>query len=153
MIAPQSLEGPAQSLCDWTLDAPPVFREIRVTVQASAPSGLAGGNGSATFAAKDAYRQELQQKIRPPRRTGLPKAVISTVSGLGESAFAALQVVNARGDRTDLVTVMTRERNVTVTVLMQGLAKSANGKYGPASVPLLRAGAIAVARDVLSRLR
>ena len=56
---PESLYGSAQSLCDWTLDAKPLYRVLEVTVQAYAPSGLASGNGSATFAAKDAYQQAL----------------------------------------------------------------------------------------------
>ena len=57
VVTPRSLYGSAQSLCDWTLDAKPMYRVLEVTVRAYAPSGLASGNGSATFAAKDAYQQ------------------------------------------------------------------------------------------------
>jgi hypothetical protein len=151
-IAPRSLDGKAQSLCDWTVDAPPVYRQLNLTVQAYAPSGLATGNGSATQAATDAYATARQQKIQPPRATHMPKATVSQISGLGSQAFAALQVVTAGGDTTDIMTVVVRDHNVLVTVILQGLDKSHSGKYGPVVTPQLRGGAIATARDVLSQL-
>jgi hypothetical protein len=151
-IAPRSLEGKAQSLCDWTVDAPPVYRQLNLTVQAYAPSGLASGNGSATQAAVDAYTAVRQQRVRPPRATHMPKATVSQISGLGSQAFAALQVVTAGGDTTDIMTVVVRDRNVLVTVILQGLDKSHSGRYGPVVTPQLRGGAIATAHDVLSHL-
>src|SRR5262249_54424378 len=48
MVAPHSLNGSAQSLCNWTLDAAPVYRVLQVNVQPYPPSALATGNGSAT---------------------------------------------------------------------------------------------------------
>jgi hypothetical protein len=151
-IAPRSLDGKAQSLCDWTVDAPPVYRQLNLTVQAYAPSALATGNGSATQAATDAYATARQQKVQPPKATHMPKATVSQISGLGSQAFAALQVVTAGGDTTDIMTVVVRDRNVLVTVILQGLDKSRTGKYGPVVTPQLRGGAIATAHDVLSHL-
>jgi hypothetical protein len=151
MIAPHSLDGSAQSLCTWTLDAPPVYRVLEVTAQAYAPSGLASGNGSATFAATDAYQQALQAKRHPARDTHLPPATVTGVPGLGSAAFAALQVVLARGDATDLETVVARDHNVLVTVVFQG-PHGHTARYGPVSPVQLQAGAVAAARDILSKL-
>src|SRR5215813_1183093 len=92
VVTPKSLYGSAQSLCDWTLDAKPLYRVLQVTVRAYAPSGLASGNGSATFAAKDAYQQAGLQKTHPPKATHLPRATVVKLPGLGSSALAALQV-------------------------------------------------------------
>ena len=151
MIAPHSLDGSAQSLCNWTLDSPPVYRVLEVTAQAYAPSGLASGDGSATFAATDAFQQALQAKRHPARATHLPPAIVAGVPGLGSAGFAALQVVLARGDATDLETVVVRDHNVLVTVVFQG-PHGRTGRYGPVSPVQLQAGAAAAARDILSRL-
>lgn len=151
MVAPHSLDGGAQSLCDWTLDAAPVYRVLQVSVQAYAPSALATGNGSATSAATDAYQQALRAKQHPAKNTHLPPALMTSVPGLGTTAFGALQVVLARGASTDLETVAVRDHNVIVTVVFQG-PHGHTGRYGPVSVTLLRAGATAVARDIVSQL-
>jgi hypothetical protein len=148
-LAPRSLDGKAQSVCDWTVDAPPVYRHMEVTLQAYSPSGLATGNGSATNAALDAYQQAMQQKIKPPKGTGLPKATMTQPGHLGAQAFAALQIVRARGNMTDIETVVTRVRNVLVTVVLQG---SHSGRYGPVNSSQLYGGAVAVARDAISHL-
>ena len=79
VASPQSLDGGAASLCSWTLDARPLYRLLNVQVQAYSPNGLASGDGSATFAAIDAYAQALQQKASPPKATRLPKAAITTL--------------------------------------------------------------------------
>ena len=34
MVAPRSLNGSAQSLCNWTLDVPPMYRVLEVSAQA-----------------------------------------------------------------------------------------------------------------------
>jgi hypothetical protein len=151
VVAPHSLDGSAQSLCNWTLDAAPLYRVLEVTAQAYAPSGLATGDGSATFAATDAYQQALQAKQHPARATHLPAATVTALPGLGTTAFAALQVVATRPDATDLETVVARDHNVIVTVVFQG-AHGHTGRYGPVSPALLQAGAAAAARDVLSQL-
>jgi hypothetical protein len=152
IVVPKSLYGGAQSLCDWTLDAKPVYRVLEVAVQAYAPSGLAPGTGSATFAAIGAYQQASQQKANPPKATHLPKAAMSRISGLGNIAFAALQVPSAGGDHTNLVTVVARDRNVVLTVIAEGPARTAGG-YSPVPPAQLQAAAVAAAKDILARLR
>ena len=150
-VVPHSLDGAAQSLCNWTLDAPPVYRVLEVNVQAYAPSALASGNGSGTFAADDAYTLAQQALLHPAKSTHLPAATVTAVPRLGTVAFAALQVVRLRGDSTDLQTVLVRDHNVLVTVVVQG-PHSHSGRYGPAAPSLLRAGAIAAATDIVSKL-
>jgi hypothetical protein len=152
VVTPRSLYGSAQSLCDWTLDAKPVYRVLEVTVRAYAPSGLASGTGSATFAAKDAYQQASLAKTHPPRATHLPKATVVKLPGLGSSALAALQVPSAGGDKTNLLTVVVRDRNVLITVVSQGPAR-ARGGYHPVSPAALQTAAVAAARDVIARVR
>jgi hypothetical protein len=152
VVTPKSLYGSAQSLCDWTLDAKPLYRVLAVTVRAYAPSRLASGNGSATFAAQDAYQQASLAKTHPPRATHLPKATLFKLPGLGSSALVALQVPSAGGDKTNLLTVLVRDRNVLITVVSQGPAR-ARGGYQPLSSPALQAAAVAAARDVLARIR
>ena len=153
VASPQSLDGGAASLCSWTLDARPLYRLLNVQVQAYSPNGLASGDGSATFAAIDAYAQALQQKASPPKATRLPKAAITTLQRLGKGvkAFAAYQQARSAGVTTDLMTVVVRDRNVVVTAVLEG--DSGRGGYGPVSVSALQAGAEAAARNVLSGLR
>ena len=151
VASPSSLDGGEASLCSWTLDHHPLYRLLNVQVQAYTPNGLASGDGSATFAAIDGYTSALQQKTSPPKATGLPKATVSTIAGLGTKAFSALQVTRSAGTKTDLMTVVVRDRNVLVTAVLQG--NSGRGGYGPVSTGQLRAGAIAAARDVLAQLK
>ena len=147
MVAPRSLNGGAQSLCNWTLDAPPLYRVLEVNAQAYPPSGLATGNGSATNAATDAYQQALATMRHPLRATHLPPATVTELHGLGTAAFAALQVVLARGDSTDLETVVARDHNVVITVVMQG-PHARSGRYRTAPQSELQSGAIAAATDI-----
>jgi hypothetical protein len=125
---------------------------MAVTVRAYAPSGLASGNGSATFAAQDAYQQASLAKRHPPRATHLPKATVFKLPGLGSSALVALQVPSAGGDKTNLLTVVVRDRNVLITVVSQGPAR-ARGGYQPVSPAALQAAAVTAARDVMARVR
>jgi hypothetical protein len=151
MVAPHSLNGSAQSLCNWTLDAPPLYRVLEVNVQAYSPSGLATGNGSATSAAIDAFQQDLQTIRHPARATHLPPATVTALHGLGTTGFAALQIVRARGVSTDLETVVARDRNVVVTVVMQG-PHAGSRKYHAAPQSELQSGAIAAATDLVHGL-
>jgi hypothetical protein len=148
-VAPKSLDGSAQSLCDWTLDARPLYRVLEVTLQAYSPSGLASGNGSATAAAKDAYAQARQQLTHPVKASHLPPAALTPVPGLGGGAFAAVQL--PRAGPTNLVTVVLRSRNVLITVVSEGPANRRGG-YSPASPAQLQAAAAAAARDILAHL-
>lgn len=141
-----------ESQCTWTLDARPLYRVLEVTAQSFAPSLLATGNGSATFSAIDSYGGTQQSLASPARATHLPKATVTQVPGLGDSAFSALQVIHASGDSTDLVTLVVRDRNALITVELQGLNHSHRGGYGPVSVPQLQAGTVAAAREVLAGL-
>lgn len=151
-VVPNSPNGRAESLCDWTVDTPPRYRLLDVNVQAYTPSGLASGDGSATNAATDAYQQAMQQKSHPPKGSHQPAAAMTALPGVGSAAFSALQVPTGGGDKTDLVTVVIRRRNVLITVVLDGLAHSPGGQYGPVSVPQLQAGAAATAKDVLAAL-
>jgi hypothetical protein len=152
-VVPNSLDGQSDSLCDWTLDAKPLYRLLDVEAQAYAPNGLASGDGSATFAAIDAYRQAGAEKASPPKASHLPKATVDTMRGLGSAAFSALQVSTAGGDTTDLLTVVVRDRNVLITVVLEGLDHSSTGGYGPVSVAQLKAGALKAAQDILARVK
>jgi hypothetical protein len=151
MVAPHSLDGNAQSLCNWTLDAPPVYRVLEVNVQAYSPSGLATGNGSATNAAIDAYQQAMAAMRHPLKATHLPPATVEELHGLGTAAFAALQVVQARPDPTDLETVVARDHNVIVTVVMQG-PHARSGRYRAAPQSELQSGALTAATDIVHGL-
>jgi hypothetical protein len=144
----QSLSGVTQSECTWTLDARPDFRVLTVNSQAYTPSLLSSGDGSATHGAMDAYAQQLQTLQNPPRSSRAPRAQLGAAVGLGRDAFTALQVFHVGGDTTDEVTVVVRDRNVLITVTMQGQQRG--GGFGPVPVATLRAGALAAAHDVLA---
>jgi hypothetical protein len=147
MVAPRSLNGSAQSLCNWTLDAPPLYRVLSVNAQAYSPSALATGNGSATQSAIDAYQQDMATLRHPLRATHLPPATVIELHGLGTAAFAALQIVQARGVSTDLETVVARDHNVVITVVLQG-PHARSGRYHAAPRSVLQSGAIAAATDI-----
>jgi hypothetical protein len=144
----QSVSSPVESQCSFTVDAKPVFRVLEVTSQAFQPRVLATGNGSATYNAIYSYFQQRDALAKPPRKAPLPKARISRVAGLGQAALSALQVSRPGGATLDLVTVLIRERNVLITITLEGQASGAG--YGPVSVAQLRAGALTVARQELA---
>jgi hypothetical protein len=152
-VASAALNGASESQCTWTLDAKPVYRVLEVTSHAFAPSGLNSGDGSATFGAIDNFGQAQQALTHPPKHTHLPAATVTGVPGLGAQAFSALQVIKGGGNTTDLVTLVVRDRNVVMTVAMQGLDRSAKGHYGPVSIAVLREGSVAAAREVLAGLK
>ncbi len=148
MVAPRSLNGGAQSLCNWTLDAPPLYRVLEVNAQAYPPSGLATGNGSATNAATDAYQQALATMRHPLRATHLPPATVTELHGLRNRRVrrapggAGPRCLHRPGDRGG-----------------QGSQRGDNrGHAGPAraqrevphcaAVPRLQSGAIAAATDI-----
>ena len=147
-----SLNGKSSSQCTWTLDAKPVYRVLEVTNQAYAPSGLNPGNGSATSGAILAYSEAEQQLAHPAKSTHLPAAVVSKVPGLGDAAFSAVQVIRRAGTVNDLVTLVIRDRNVLVTVALQGEQRAAAGGYGPVRLSELQAGTVAAAKQALAAL-
>jgi hypothetical protein len=155
MAAPPLNSG-ASSQCTWTLDNPPTYRVLEVILQAYAPSGLASGDGSATFAAIDAYAEDEQGMQHPGPDSGQPKATVTDLSGMpGGSdtvAFSAMQVFNRDGAITDVATVTVRYRNVIVTVVLNGLEHGNKGNYGPVSQSALSSAAQTVAQQVTAKI-
>jgi hypothetical protein len=144
--SPLPVNGAAESACNWTVDQPPVYRLMELNMLAYAPNGLASGNGSATFAAIDAYDSTLQGIGDPPKRSPDPRATVTPLPGFGNQAFSALQVFHEGGAITDVATVLVRYHNVVVTVTLDGLEHSNRGSYGPVSESALSAAALAFAR-------
>jgi hypothetical protein len=144
--SPLPIDGSAGSACDWTIDQAPVYRLLELNLLAYAPSGLASGDGSATYAAIDAYAQTLQGLRYPPRDSADPRAAITTLSGLGNEAFSATQVFRRGGAVTDVATVVVRYHNVIVTATLNGLDHSNYGSYGPVSLSELSSAALAFAQ-------
>jgi hypothetical protein len=150
--APLAVNGTAESACNWTIDAPPVYRLMEVNVLAYAPNGLASGNGSATQAARDAFSSARQNLASPSQQTVGSRATVTTVSGLGDEAFSAQQVFKAGGATTDVATVEVRYHNVIVTATLNGLDHSNKGKYGPVSPSQLATAALAFAKTAEAAL-
>ena len=146
VASPLPVNGPAGSACNWTIDKPPLYRLMELSLLAYAPNGLASGDGSATFAATDAYSLALQDLQSPPKHSPAPRATVTVLSGLGNQAFSALQVYRVGGAVTDVATVMVRYHNVVVSVTLNGLAHSNRGNYGPVSQSQLAAAAMAFAQ-------
>jgi len=146
VASPLPVNGSAGSACNWTVDKPPLYRLMQVSVNAYAPDGLASGNGSATRAATEAYGLALQELQAPPKHSPSSRATVQVLSGFGNQAFSALQVFHVGGAVTDVATVMVRYHNVIVTVKLNGLERSNRGNYGPVSKTQLAAAAMAFAR-------
>jgi hypothetical protein len=146
VASPLPVNGSAESTCNWTVDKPPVYRLMELNMLAYAPNGLASGDGSATFAAIDAYDLALQNMQAPPKHSPAPRATVRTLSGFGNQAFSAMQVFRVGGAVTDVATVVVRYHNVVVTVTLNGLAHSNRGSYGPVSPSQLGSAALAFAQ-------
>ncbi|HEY0935647.1 MAG TPA: hypothetical protein VGD91_18105 [Trebonia sp.] len=151
------LNSGANTECTWTLDNAPTYRVLQVQLQAYSPSGLASGNGSATFAAEDAYQSFENGFANPGPKSGQPKAVVTDLSGLPggsqTSAFQATQVFNRGGATTDVANVFIRYRNVIITVVVDGLDQTSGGKkYGPVATSDLTAAASAVGRQMAAQI-
>ncbi len=144
--SPLPIDGSAESACDWTIDHAPVYRLLELNLLAYAPNGLASGDGSATSAAIDAYRQTLQGLQDPPGNSAEPRATVAMLSGLGNEAFSATQVFRRGGAVTDVATVVVRYHNVVVSVTLNGLEHSNRGSYGPVSLSGLSSAALAFAQ-------
>ena len=151
------LNSGASTECTWTLDSAPTYRVLQVQLQAYSPSGLASGNGSATFAAEDAYQSFENGFTSPGPKSGQPKATVTDLSGMPggtqTSAFQATQVFNRGGATTDVANVLVRYRNVIITVVVDGLDQTSGGKnYGPVAMSDLTAEANALAREMASQI-
>ena len=153
VASPLPVNGSAGSACNWTIDQPPRYRLMELSLQAYAPNGLASGNGSATFAATDAYQLALQEMQTPPKNSpSASRATVRELSGFGSQAFSARQVFHVGGAVTDVATVMVRYHNVVVAVTLDGLARSNRGNYGPVSQSQLAQAAMAFAQAAESSL-
>jgi hypothetical protein len=151
------LNSGANTQCTWTLDSAPTYRVLEVQLQAYSPSGLASGNGSATFAAEDAYQSFENGYTSPGPKSGQPKATVTDLPGMPggtqTSAFQATQVFNRGGAVTDVANVYVRYRNVIITVVVDGLDQSSGGKkYGPVSMSDLTVAANTVAKEMASQI-
>jgi hypothetical protein len=151
-LAAPPLNAGANSECTWTMDKPPTYRVLEVNVQAYSPSGLASGDGSATFAATDAFVEAEATKQQPGPKSGQPKATVKDVPGLGNVAFSSLQVFRTNGAVTDVATVVVRYRNVLVTAVVNGLDRANRGRYGPVNPSVLLAAAQTVAQQVSTQV-
>jgi hypothetical protein len=144
------LSGATQSQCSFTVDAKPVFRLLEVTAQAFQPFAAASGNGSASGSASDSLALTKATLTTPPKRSPLSAAQISLLPQLGQQAFAAYQRETASGIVSDVVTVLVRDRNVLITVVLT--AQESPG-FSPTPVATLQAGATAAAADMLTKLK
>jgi hypothetical protein len=153
-IAAPPLNGGQDSECTWTLDSAPTYRVIEVDISALSPSGLASGDGSATFAAIDAYANDLQVMQKPAANSGQPPATITTINGLGTTAFGATQIYDINHATTYKATVIVRYHNVIVSVVVNGLdhAVTSKGTYGPVDMTTLTAAAQQVATQAVAHL-
>jgi hypothetical protein len=151
------LNSGANTQCTWTLDNAPTYRVLEVQLQAYSPSGLARGDGSATFAAEDAYQSFENGYASPGPKSGQPKATVTDLPGMPggsqTSAFQATQVFNRGGAVTDVADVYVRYRNVIISVVVDGLDQGSGGKkYGPVSMSDLTAAANSVAKEMASQI-
>ncbi|HEX6454661.1 MAG TPA: hypothetical protein VF060_35015 [Trebonia sp.] len=143
----------AQSQCTWTLDNAPTYRVLEVYITAYSPSGLASGDGSATFAAEDAYAEAQNVKQNPGPKSGQSPAAIGSVPNLGSSAFSATQVFTENGAVMDMATVYVRYHNVIIQVVLNGMDHNSAGKqYGPVSKSTLLSQAQSVAEQVTTKV-
>jgi hypothetical protein len=154
VASPLPVNGSAGSACNWTIDQPPRYRLMELSLQAYAPNGLASGDGSATSAATDAYQLALAELRTPPKNSpSTARATVRELSGFGSQAFTAQQSFHVGGAVTDVATVMVRYHNVVVTVTLDGLARSNRGNYGPVSQSQLAQAAMAFAQAAEGALR
>jgi hypothetical protein len=148
--------------CTWTLDnaTTHTFRVLDVEYIGYTPSGLATGNGSATFAAIDAITADQDGYVYTPElaknQPGLQSSSASDVSGMPggteTSAFAATQVVVNGGLTQDFAYDYVRYRNVIVRVSVQGNSGTANGKTYTAAMSDLTPIAASVAKQLTSAI-
>jgi hypothetical protein len=148
--ATNQFSGATNSQCSFTVDAKPVFRLLEVTAQAFQPFAAASGNGSASANATDSFAVAKATLAKPPKKSLLSAAQVTALPQLGQQAFAAAQREQASGIVSDVVTVVVRDRNVLITVVLS--AQETPG-FSPTPVGTLQAGATAAAGDMLAKLK
>jgi len=154
VASPQEPYGKLGSQCFWTVDSPPVYRLLDLSLLAYRPSGLASGDGSATNNATDQYGEQLQSMQHPGKKALAPKGTtVTELSGIGNEAFSALQVFRTNNGTTYVATVEIRFHNVIVTAAMNGMVgTTTKGTYGPVASSQLQAAALAFAESALASL-
>ncbi len=147
------LNSGLESQCTWTLDNSPTYRVLEVDLQAYSPSGLASGDGSATFAAIDAFEEAQTAKQDPGKNSGEPDANVTTLQVGGNNAFQAIQVYPSKNTTMYVVTEVVRYRNVLITTIVDGLQESTGSKhYGPVSESDLTAESQAAAQGATAKV-
>jgi hypothetical protein len=141
----------ASSECTFTIDKAPTFLVLEVEAQAYQPFAAASGNGSASQNALDSLQAARAVLVKPLKNSPLPPAAITPLTGLGQQAFAALQHEHVAGIRTDVVHVVVLERNVLITISVQG--QEAGHGFGPVPDATLQSAAQDAARSVLAKVR
>jgi hypothetical protein len=145
-----TLASSTNSQCSFTVDAKPNFLVMTVQAESYQPFAAATADGSATGNAQDSFAVAQLALAHPPKRSPLPPAQITKVTGLGQQAFMAFQSEHVTGIATDIVTVVVRERNVVITASLSG-QESGHG-FGPVPVSTLQAGARAAVQAVLAKV-
>ena len=149
------VSDPADSQCSFTIDHKPDFQVLEVSVQAYSPfaaaTGSGGQAGSASANAQGNVAQLQLTLTKPLRKSPLSAAQITSLPATGQQAFVAVQTEHVSGIRSDVVTVVIRERNVVVSAVESG-QESGHG-FGPVPVASLEAGAEAAARAALAKVK
>jgi hypothetical protein len=149
---PQEPYGNLGSQCFWTVDSPPVYRLLDLSLRAYPPYGLASGDGSATDNAIDQYDAQLQVLDKDATAKSA-KTTVTILNNVGNEAFKALQEYKNGGTTTEVATVEFRFHNVVVTAAMSGMAgQTVKGEYGPLTPSQLQAAALAFAESALASL-
>jgi hypothetical protein len=138
------------SQCSFTVDSKPNFLVMQVQAESYQPFAAATADGSATGNARDNFAAAQLTLAHPPKKSPLPAAQITKVTGLGQQAFMAFQNEHVAGIATDIVTVVVRERNVVITASLSG-QESGHG-FGPVPTSTLEAGAKTAAQAMLAKV-
>ena len=136
------------SQCTFTVDRKPTFLVLAVAAQSYQPFAAASGDGSASDNALDQFSVARQSLAHPPRKSPVPAATITPLSGLGKQAFMAVALERVGHVRDDVVTVIILDKNVIVTAELTG---QDSGGFGPVSLTTLQAGAEAAAKSLLAK--
>jgi hypothetical protein len=146
----QSQDTATDSECSFTADGNHNFLILTLGGQAFEPFAAATGDGSASQNALDNFRVDRALLADPPKHSAVPKATISSLTGLGQLAFLAIQIEHTGGIARDVATVTVLERNDVLSVSMSA---QESGGFGPVAIGTLAADAQAVARSLLTKAR
>jgi hypothetical protein len=136
------------SQCTFTVSRKPTFLVLAVAAQSYQPFAAASGDGSASDNALDQFSVAKQSLAHPPKKSPVPPATITPLSGIGQQAFMAVALERVGHIRDDVVTVIVLDKNVIVTAELTG---QDSGGFGPVSLTTLQAGAQAAAKSLLAK--